>query len=472
MHHGELLIDGYWMGGPCDTSFSKDAIRSPWDNHVVGYVAEGQWEHLDYALAAATAALNERRGGNQVARADLLVRIADAIRSDADYLAELMVAEIGKPIRYARAEVARAEITFRLAAEAVPSDDLERVDLSLDPRNTEFEAWRTSVPLGVLLAFVPYNWPINLAAHKLAPAIAAGCPIVLKLSPKAPLSSLALVRLIHSAGAAPGTVQAWHGNNGDAARAVSDPRVAMVSFTGSMQAGWELKKLARREVTLELGGMAPAIIFPDADLDLAIPAITDSAFGYAGQVCISTQQVWIHEDRWDETRERLAEAAQTCPTGDPTVEETICGPVIDAQAANRLSDWLAEVGVAAQREGNLIHPIIVEEPSPTSRLATEEVFGPVLTLHRWKDREDLKSAFRRSPYGIHAGVFAASTEATNWAFAELPFPGVVVNGPPSVRFDALPYGGDRESGIGREGIPYAIDRLRTYRSKCVRTKKT
>ena len=468
MHHGELLIDGFWMGGPCDTSFSKDAIRSPWDDRVVGYVAEGSWEHLDYALSSATHALMERRLGNQMSRAELLLRVADAIRADSEYLAQLMVHEIGKPIRYARAEVARAEITFRLAARSVPTDDLEPVSLELDPRGDQFHAWRASVPLGVVLGFVPYNWPINLAAHKLAPAIAASCPIVIKLSPKAPLSTLALIRLIHSAGASPGTVQAWHGANADATRAVADPRVAMFSFTGSGRVGWELKKLARREVTLELGGMAPAIIFPDADLDLAVPAITDSAFGYAGQVCISTQQAWIHEDRWDETRKRFAEAARTCPTGDPTKEETICGPVIDAQAADRLSDWLAEVGVTAQREGNLIHPAIVEEPSPTSRLATEEVFGPVLTLHRWRDREDLRSAFGKSPYGIHAGVFTASSEEANWAFAELPFPGVVVNAPPSVRFDALPYGGDRESGIGREGIPYAIERLRTYRSKCVR----
>jgi acyl-CoA reductase-like NAD-dependent aldehyde dehydrogenase len=468
MHPGELLIDGFWMGGPCDTSFSKDAVRSPWDGKVIGYVAEGRWEHLNYALAAATESLNDRRLGNRDARADLLIRIADAIRSDADYLAHLMVVEIGKPIRYARAEVARAEITFRLAAAAVPSDDLEPVDLSFDPRSRDFEAWRASVPLGVVLGFVPYNWPVNLAAHKLAPAIAAGCPIVLKLSPKAPLSSLALIRLIHSAGAAPGTVQAWHGDNADAARAVADSRVAMLSFTGSMRIGWELKKLAAREVTLELGGMAPAILFPDADLGLAVPAITESAFGYAGQVCISTQQVWIHEDRWDEARESLKLAAATCPTGDPASEETVCGPVIDEAAAGRLTEWLAEVGVTAKRKGNLIYPTVVEEPAMASKIATNEVFGPVITLHRWRDRSDLKAAFAESRYGIHAGVFTTSVDNSNWAFEELPFPGIVVNGPPSVRFDALPYGGNRESGIGREGIPYAVDRLRTYRSKCAR----
>jgi len=450
----------------------KDVLRSPWDDHLVGYVAEGSWATLDYALEAATIALQESRAGQSGERQQLLVRIADLIRESRTYLAELLTEEIGKPISLALGEVGRAEITFRLAAQTVPSDAWEAVDLSGDPRSESYRGWQKTVPAGVVLGFVPYNWPINLAAHKLAPAIAAGCPIIIKLSPKAPLSTLALIRLIHSAGAAPGVVQAWHGANEDAERAVGDDRVGIFSFTGSAPVGWRLRTQAKRTAILELGGMAPVILFPDADVAAAIPDIATSAFSYAGQICISTQQVWVHESIADDVIRRLQAAAVNCPTGDPADRQTVCGPLIDRAAADRIESLIQETGTRYSRSGNLINPVVIEVPTdqrPNWGVLREEAFGPLITVYRWRDRADISSALGSSHFGIHAGIYSPHQEDWAWSEQALKYPGLTINCPPSVRFDALPYGGDGESGLGREGIPVAISALTTYQSKTVRS---
>ena len=472
MHHGELLIDGYWMGGPCDSSMPKDVVRSPWDDHLVGYVAEGSWATLDYALDAAAVAIRESRLGTPIDRRELLERVACLIRESRTYLAELLTEEIGKPISLAFGEIDRAEITFRIAAGHVPDDEWETVDLAPDARSNAYRGWMKSIPLGTILGFVPYNWPINLAAHKLAPAIAAGCPIIIKLSPKAPLSTLALIRLIHSAGAPPGVVQAWHGADEDAQRAVSDDRVAVFSFTGSVKVGWSLRAKAKRTAILELGGMAPVVLFPGANQANAIPDIAASAFSYAGQICISTQQVWVHDSMADDVIERLRVAAQVCPTGDPSDPVTVCGPLIDRAAADRIEGLIAETGTPVNRNGNLVHPTVIEVPSsgdPTWRVLQEEAFGPLVTVHRWQDRTEVSTNLTKSPFRIHAAVYSSNEEDWAWAEQSIAYPGLTINCPPSVRFDALPYGGDGQSGLGREGIPVAIAALRTYRSKTIRT---
>jgi len=437
---------------------------------LVGYVAEGTWATLDYALDAATIAHRENRLGRPSDRSALLTRIADLIYESRTYLAELLTEEIGKPITLAFGEVDRGEVTFRLAAQNVPSDDWSPVDLAPDARAGQFAGWQKTVPSGPVLAFVPYNWPINLAAHKLAPAIAAGCPIILKLSPKAPLSTLALVRLIHSARAAPGTVQAWHGANDDAKRAVSDPRVEVFSFTGSVAVGWDLRALARRTVILELGGIAPVVLFPSANLDRAIPEIAQSAFAYAGQICISTQQVWVHDSIADDVLDGLRAAAEACSAGDPADPTTICGPLIDRPAADRMESLISETGVAVCRERNLVYPVVIEVPAgtvPSWRVLREEAFGPLLTVHRWSDLSEVESALAGSAYAIHAGIYSQVPPDLKWAEANLNYPGLTLNAPPSVRFDALPYGGDKLSGMGREGIPAAINALRNSRSKVI-----
>lgn len=474
MRHAEMLLNGFFFGGPCDASVGKQLVRSPWDGSAVGTAAEGGLPELRNCVDAAHAAFAAWSNRPRNARQDLLREVARRVRAQADDLAELLVLEIGKPITLARGEVARTARTFDAAADALAIWGVEAIPLDLDARGASVRCVVERFPRGVVFAIVPYNWPLNLAAHKLAPALATGNVVVLKPSHQAPLSTLALARIVHEAGAPPGTVNAWNGPAKLAQKVLEeDRRIAALSFTGSPAVGWMLKeRLPDRHVTLELGGNAFAIVAPDADLPRSARKIAASAFGYAGQVCISTQHTLVHASVAEAFRAELIAATQAVRWGDPSDPDVLCGPVIDGEAGDRIQAWVQEALDAgahrltgAERRGNLLEPTLLENVPSRAKLACEEAFGPILAVETYNDPEEAFARVNRGDYGIHAAVFTRDLVLADSAFRSLQVGGVVINDSPSLRFDVAPYGGVKRSGYGREGVTSAMDALTEPRTR-------
>lgn len=475
--HAEMLIDGMFVGGPCDQSVGKQVLRAPYDGKLVGTAAEGGWSELKACVDAATEAFGSWRHSPRRERQKLLRTIAALIRERSDDLAETLTAEVGKPITASRGEVARLALTFDYAADLLSCYGVEALPLDMDPRGTGYRCSVERFPIGVIFCIVPYNWPFNLAAHKLAPALATGNTVIVKPSPLAPISTLTLLRLIHEAGCPPGVINGWNGPPALAEKALADPRVKMLSFTGSAKVGWMLKAmLPEKRVTLELGGDASAVVCADADMDWSLSRIVAGAFGYAGQICISIQHVLVDRRVYDAAKSQLIELTRACPTGDPALEATVCGPLISAEAADRVMAMIDEaVGKGAKvlagggRTGNVIEPTLLEDVPGDVPLSCEEAFGPVLTLSPFDTLDEAFARVNASQYGIHAGVFTQDLRIAERAFRELEVGGVIVNDYPTLRFDNMPYGGVKRSGFGREGVRYAMDEMTEPKTLVVRS---
>lgn len=476
MLHREMLIDGHFIGGPCDQGTGKSVVKSPWDGSIVGTAAEGGWNDANAALGAAHRAFETWRHAPRHVRQALLRQIAATVRERGEELAQLAVAEIGKPIVWARGEVARLAVTFDVAAEVLERWTGEWVPLEFDARGKDYSCRVERFPIGTVLGIVPYNWPFNLAAHKIAPALATGNTIVVKPSQQALLCTLTLIRLIHEAGCPPGVVNAVNVPGKMAERMALDPRVKMVSFTGSPDVGWHLKEVCHsKRVSLELGGDATVILDADGDLGAAVPKIVAGKFGYAGQICISVQHVVAHEAIADEAKQRLAEATKACPAGDPSDEATVCGPMISKEAADKVEAWAAEAVamgakelVPLKRDGNLIYPTLLADVPAEAKLAHLEVFGPILTFASVPDFSAAIARVNASDYGIHCGVFTGERSHADQAYRDLEVGGVVINDTPTVRFDNMPYGGVKMSGFGREGVPYAMQEMTESKARLER----
>ena len=466
MFHRELLVNGNLVGGPCDGTVPKEVSRNPWSGATVGSYAEATWAHCDAALDGATNAFASWSRTPISDRRRLLRDISNALGEKRADFAELLVHEVGKPISWARAEVDRAALTFALAADHPV--ELDTPDLSRDPRATNYRATVHRKPRGVVLAFTPSNWPLNLAAHKIAPALLAGNTVVIKGSDQSALCTLSLARLIHQCGCPAGVVNAVQPLIVDAQRMVADRRVRHISFTGSAAVGWTIRE--RRfdiPVTLELGGNAFAIVLDDADPEATARILATSAYGFAGQVCISAQHVLATPAVYASLRQALTMATASMKVQDPAEDSTVCGPLLIEQASERVEAWVAEsngrILAGGPRMRNRMTPTLVEIDDFESaqargeKLATEEVFGPVLTISPVPDFETALRLVNRSQYGIHAALFTDDRAAMDHAAQHLTAGGLVVNDAPSVRFDALPYGGEKRSGFGREGIASAYD---------------
>jgi acyl-CoA reductase-like NAD-dependent aldehyde dehydrogenase len=489
MRHAEMLIDGHFIGGPCDQATGKAVVKNPWDGSVVGTAAEGGLGELQGCLDAAWGAFQTWRHSSVGDRQALLRRIAALVRERREELVELLALEVGKPVVWGRGEVDRMAITFELAAAELgdwpdgggarlgtPGVG-EQMPLDYDPRGRDYEAWAGRFPVGPVLCIVPYNWPFNLAAHKIAPALAVGNTVILKPSPLAPISTLTLARLIHEAGCPPGVVNAWLGPDAVIEKVSHDPRCRMVSFTGSPAVGWKVKRSLppEKKVALELGGNGFAAICGDADLDWATDRCVLGGYGYAGQVCIAVQHVLAERAVYERVRDLLIAKTNACIWGDPMLADTVCGPMIDSRAADRVEEWIAEAGAAGARviagggrDGNVVKPQLVEEVPSGTRLYGEEVFGPVLTLEPFEQFDEAISRINSSPYGIHAGIFTSDPSRMDLAFRELEVGGVVIGDYPTLRFDHLPYGGVKQSGFGREGVRFAMEEMTEWKSLVVR----
>jgi glyceraldehyde-3-phosphate dehydrogenase (NADP+) len=456
------LVAGEWV-----ESGTPVAVESPYDGHLVGVVHRAGQAELEAALTGAAAAFPVTRRLASYARAEVLERISAGIADRREELASTIALEAGKPLKAARVEVDRATFTFKVAAEESKRIYGEIVPLDWLPGNERRTAYVRRVPLGPIAGITPFNFPLNLVAHKVAPALAAGNPIVLRPASQTPLTALKLGEIVLESGWPAEAFSVVPSTTEDAALLVGDGRVKLLSFTGSPLVGWELKRRAgAKRVTLELGGNAGVIVHGDADLDFAAERIAWGGFTFSGQTCISVQRVFVHGDVWDAFLDRLLPRVEALQVGDPLDEEIDVGPLIDAIALARVREWVdeavedgAELLTGGQVDGTAFRPTVLGEPSEHLRVSCSEVFGPVVCVHRYSAFEDAVAAVGRSDFGLQAGLFTHDLRLVDRAFEEIDVGGLIVNDVSSFRIDHMPYGGVKASGTGREGLRYAIEEM-------------
>ena len=402
-------------------------------------------------------------------RGALCDAVADGIAARRADLAALICREAKKPMMYARGEVERAISTFTFAADEARRLGGEVIRLDAAPGGEGRLGLALRVPRGPVAAITPFNFPLNLVAHKLAPALACGAPVVLKPAPETPETAVALARIIHEAGAPAGALAVVPCSLEDAGLLVEDPRLRVLSFTGSSAVGWHLRSRAgEKQVLLELGGNAACIVMPDADLEAALPRLVTGAFAYSGQVCIKLQRLVVPDALHDRVARALAPAIEKqAVVGDPARDDVMVGPLIRSKDADRVEQWIAEsrgqVLTGGRRQGDTVWPTLLTGADPASKVVREEVFGPVLVLERAADLDDAIARVNDSPYGLQAGIFTRDHATLMRAFRELTVGAVLHDDVPIFRVDHMPYGGAKRSGIGREGPRYAIEEMTELR---------
>jgi acyl-CoA reductase-like NAD-dependent aldehyde dehydrogenase len=455
----------FWLAGRPSLSGETFSVISPHDGGEIATVAVPTTEQVDEAVSAADAVQHEAASLPAHARAAALDHVSRRIAESADEIARLITAENGKPLKWSRGEVGRAVSTFRWAAEEARrwGGDLQRLDT--DPAATGRLGVIRRFPRGPVLGISPFNFPLNLVAHKVAPAIAVGAPIVLKPAPATPLSALKLGEILAETNLPAGMFSVLPIPNDRAAALVADPRLPVVSFTGSGPVGWGIKEAApRKHVTLELGGNAAVVVCPDADLDHAASRIVTFSNYQAGQSCISVQRVFVQRSVYDDMLGRIVAATETQVTGDPTDERTDVGPLISEDAAKRVESWVdeavsqgAKVLTGGARSGSSYSPTVLVDVPREAKVSCEEIFGPVLMVAPYDELDDAFGLVNDSRYGLQAGVFTRDLQVAFRAHRELEVGGVVIGDVPSYRADQMPYGGAKESGVGREGLRYAME---------------
>ncbi|MER7889167.1 aldehyde dehydrogenase family protein [Micromonospora sp. NPDC094482] len=444
-------------------------VHHPYDGRVVGRTTLATPDQVETAVAAAAEVAAEAAALPAHARAAALDHVSRRLAERAEEVAALITAENGKPLKWARAEVGRAISTFRWAAEEARrfSGELQRLDT--DPAAGGRIALVRRAPRGPVLGIAPFNFPLNLVAHKVAPAIAVGAPIIVKPAPATPLSALLLGELLAETDLPPGMFSVLPLPNERAAELVTDPRLPVVSFTGSGPVGAAIRRsVPEKHVTLELGGNAAAVICADwtsdEDLTFAAQRIATFANYQAGQSCIAVQRVYVHEWIYDGFLPRLVAAVQELRTGDPTDERTDVGPLVSEDAARRVEAWVDEaaaagatIEVGGRRDGATYPPTVLTGVPTDAKVVAEEVFGPVLVVSRVTDDQAAFAAVNDSAYGLQAGVFTHDIQTAFLAGRVLEVGGVIVGDVPSYRADQMPYGGVKGSGVGREGLRSAMD---------------
>ena len=453
------------------TGSATASIRAPWDGAEVGTHPLASPADLDAALAANLAAAEACRKLPAYERAACLTRIADGLESKTDEFANLLAREAGKPISQARFEIERSIFVFRDGAEEATRIRGEVLPLDVLPAAKGRLGITRRWPLSPIAAITPFNFPVLLAAHKIAPAIACGAAVTLKPPPQDPLSTLLLADLIAACGYPAGGVNVVPCELEVARQLVRDPRVRMISFTGSARAGWQIRAEAgTKRVALELGGNAAVIVEPDADLALAIDRCTAGGYSYAGQSCISVQRILVQERVYADFLHGFAASVGKLKTGNPLDPSTYVGPMIDEAAAQRAESWIrdavkggAKVVVGGGRRGALLEPTILAGTRPDQQVNAEELFAPVTTVAVYRSFDDALEQVNATPYGLQAGVFTRDISRLMRAWDRLEVGGVMGNEVPTWRVDRMPYGGAKASGQGREGVRYAIEEMTELR---------
>lgn len=432
---------------------------------------------IDEAISSAVHAAALMRTLPAHQRQAILLHVMSRLRERFEEFAQVMCVEAGKPIKDARGEVTRAIDTFRIAAEESIRIDGEYLSLDISQRAEGYEGFVKRVPIGPCSFITPFNFPLNLVAHKVAPAIAMGCPFVLKPAPQAPISAILLAEILAETELPRGSFSVVPCEVEDAAPLVEDDRIKLLSFTGSSAVGWALKsKAGKKKIVLELGGNAACIVDRDADLEHAVPRIIFGAFYQSGQSCISVQRLIVHESIIEHVKARLVDEARKLKMGDPKDETTFLGPLISEKDAQRVDDWVREASsggarvlCGGRRVGRFFYEATILENVPkSSKINCEEVFGPVMTIEPFDTFDHACAIANDSRYGLQTGVFTRDIAHAHFAWNQLEVGGVIINDVPSMRIDSMPYGGVKDSGLGREGVRYAMHEMSELRLMVVR----
>lgn len=458
----KYLVAGEWRSG----SDSFD-VKSPYDGEVVAQVALPTEEDVEVAVQAAADVFEESRKLPVHARADALMHISNRLKERTEEVAEVIAREGGKPIKWAKVEAARAASTFRWAAEEVRREGGELMRLDAEEALGPRMGYVRRFPLGPVLAIAPFNFPVNLVAHKMAPALAVGAPVVIKPASKTPLGALLLGELFTETDLPAGMCSVLPISGSKAGELAADDRFKKISFTGSTEVGWKLREQApKKAVTLELGGNAGVIIHDDGDIDKAAQRVAFGGYYQAGQSCISVQRVFVQEGVADEFKTKLVAEVEKLKTGDPMDPETDVGPLIDLDSLERVSQWVdeavqggAEVLTGGKREDPFYSPTVLARTNPQMKVRRQEIFGPVITLETYDTFDSAIAESNNSNYGLQAGVFTQDVNRLHQAWRDLEVGGVIANDVSAFRADQMPYGGTKDSGAGREGLRYAMEEM-------------
>ncbi|MBX6768832.1 MAG: aldehyde dehydrogenase family protein, partial [Actinomadura rubrobrunea] len=459
-----MNVTPFWLAGRPATGDDELTVTHPYDGRVVGAAAVPTPAQVEEAVAAADAVRAEAAALPLHVRAEALAHVSRRLAERSEEIARLITGENGKPLMWARTEVARAVSTFRFAAEETRRWSGAAQRLDTDPAAVGRMAYIARVPRGPVLGITPFNFPLNLAAHKVAPAIAVGAPIVVKPAPATPLSALLLGELLAETELPAGMFSVLPLPNDRAGGLVDDPRLPVVSFTGSVPVGWSIRdRVPRKHVTLELGGNGAAVVLPDADLDWAASRIALFSNYQAGQSCIAVQRVYVDRSVQEVFLPKLVDAVKGLVTGDPWDDATQVGPLVSEDAARRVESWVNEAVAAGARvlaggtrEGAAYAPTVLADVPADAKVARDEVFGPVLLVQPVDGVDEAFRLVNDSAFGLQAGVFTRSVDIAFRAFRELEVGGVVIGDVPSYRADQMPYGGVKDSGVGREGLRSAM----------------
>jgi glyceraldehyde-3-phosphate dehydrogenase (NADP+) len=439
-------------------------VINPFNGELVATTYLAGQQELGLAISAALAARQSMKELPSYKRYEVLMHIRNRLSERREEFGRTLMLESGKPIRYALGEIDRSIQTFTVAAEEAKRLPGEYLSLDWTPAGERKEGIVKYFPVGVVAGISPFNFPLNLAVHKIGPAIASGCPIILKPSSTTPLSTLLLAQIIDETGLPEGSVSILPMDRETGNMLVTDPRIALLSFTGSPEVGWKMKADAgKKKVVLELGGNAGVIVTETADLDLALSKCLIGAFSYSGQVCIHAQRIYVHRDLFPGFSNRFIDLVKAIKTGDPASPETEFSSMIDEANAIRVEKWVnealqggARLLCGGSREGSMFTPTVLTNTNESMKVCSEEVFGPVVTLESYRDFNEAVSQMNNTRFGLQAGVFTNNLAEMDSAFSNLEVGGVIINDVPTFRVDHMPYGGVKDSGQGREGVKYAM----------------
>ena len=439
-------------------------VVNPFTEEPFAEVCLAESVEIDKAINLAEEAFKKTRVLPSYQRSRLCAEVASGIQDRSEEFAKIIVQESGKPLIYARSEVARSVSTFEIASQEALRLDGEMLTLDITESAHGKAGLTRRFPIGPIAGISPFNFPLNLVAHKVAPALACGNPIIIKPASSTPLSALLLEKIVQNTQAIEGSLSVLPCTSKNAAPLVEDPRLKMVTFTGSPDVGWGIKKRAgRKKVVLELGGNAGVIVEPDAEIDLAAKKIAFGAFVYSGQVCISVQRVFVHASKHDDFLNSLINETQAFRSGDPLDEKVTMGPMIDLESAERIESWVneavaegAKIQTGGKRVKNYYPPTILTNVNPNLPVACREAFGPILIVNTYTNFNNAIKAVNNTDFGLQAGVFTNNMNKALGAFNQLDVGGVVINDIPTFRVDNMPYGGVKDSGFGREGIKYSL----------------
>jgi len=452
------------IGNELTKGTSVIPVVNPFTGEPFAEVCLADSVEIDKAINLAEEAFKKTRVLPSYQRSRICAEVASGIQDRSDEFSKIIAQESGKPLIYARAEVARSVSTFEIASQEALRLDGEMLTLDITESAHGKAGLTRRFPIGPIAGISPFNFPLNLVAHKVAPALACGNPIIIKPASSTPLTALLLGEIVQNTQAIEGSLSVLPCTSKNATPLVEDPRLKMVTFTGSPNVGWDIKKRAgRKKVVLELGGNAGVIVEPDAEIDLAAKKIAFGAFVYSGQVCISVQRVFIHASKYDDFLESLINETQAFRPGDPLDEKVTMGPMIDLENAERIESWVneavaegAKIQTGGKRDKSYYPPTILTNVNPNLPVACSEAFGPILIVNSYTNFNDAIKQVNNTDFGLQAGVFTNNMNKALGAFNQLDVGGVVINDIPTFRVDNMPYGGVKDSGFGREGIKYSL----------------